>query len=47
MKLDLTKILSYTKETETGCLEWTRCYNTDGYPRANINGNLNGKFQAD
>lgn len=44
MKPDLTKILSYTKETETGCLEWTKCLNTDGYPRANINGNVNIKI---
>ena len=30
----LEKYLSHTKETESGCLEWTRCFNTDGYPRA-------------
>ena len=43
MKRDLQKILSFTKKTETGCLEWTRCFNTDGYPRAAIDGHFNGK----
>jgi hypothetical protein len=42
MKLDLNTILKYTEQNNT-CLEWTRCYNTDGYPRANFNGNYNGK----
>lgn len=42
MKRDLGIILSYT--TKKGeCLEWTRCFNTDGYPRAVIDGNANGK----
>jgi hypothetical protein len=30
------KILSLTKEVE-GCLEWTRCLNTDGYARIGPN----------
>lgn len=25
------------------CLEWTRCFNTDGYPRVAFKGNVNGK----
>jgi len=43
MKLDLDLFLSYSITTNTGCMEWTRCYNTDGYPRAYINGQANGK----
>ena len=43
MKKDLNLILKCTKETKTGCLEWTRCFNTDGYPRAVFDGNSNGK----
>jgi len=42
MKKELTKILSYTKPVDT-CLEWVRCFNTDGYPRAVFDGNSNGK----
>lgn len=38
----LEKALTYTK-LNGECLEWTRCFNTDGYPRAAINGNYNGK----
>lgn len=42
MKRDLETILRNTKEVN-GCLEWTRCLNTDGYPRAVIDGNNNSK----
>ena len=28
----LADLLSHTK-LNNGCMEWTRCYNTDGYPR--------------
>lgn len=42
MKKDLNKILSYTIP-KGDCLEWTRCYNTDGYPRAVFDQNNNGK----
>ncbi len=42
MKRDLNKILSYTVP-ENDCLVWTRCLNTDGYPRAVVDGNFNGK----
>lgn len=38
----LEKILSYTQENN-GCLEWTRCFNTDGYPRMGWKGSSNGK----
>ena len=38
----LEKLLSYTNDVN-GCLEWTRCLNTDGYPRANIDGDCNIK----
>lgn len=39
----LEEILQYTNETETGCLEWTRCFNTDGYARMAWKGSTNGK----
>lgn len=38
--LDL--ILSYTKESGE-CLIWTRCFNSDGYPRAVLGGDNNAK----
>jgi len=38
--------LKYTKR-ENGCLVWTRCVNSDGYPRARINGNSNGKVHRE
>lgn len=42
MKRDLEFFLSHT--TPNGeCLEWARCFNTDGYPRCSWNGNSNGK----
>lgn len=42
MKRDLETILQNT--TKKGdCLEWTKCFNTDGYPRAVIDGNNNSK----
>lgn len=42
MKRDLQKLLSFTVAKDS-CLEWTKCYNTDGYPRAAFEGNSNGK----
>jgi len=42
MKKDLNKILSYTT-LDGSCLNWTRCVNTDGYPRAVIDGYNNAK----
>lgn len=39
---DLDFFLSHTTPNGT-CLEWTRCYNTDGYPRAGWKGHSNGK----
>jgi hypothetical protein len=42
MKKDINLILSFTK-VNGDCLEWTRCLNTDGYPRAVIDGNNNAK----
>jgi len=38
----LEEILSYTEQVGD-CLEWTRCYNSDGYPRMAWNGSTNGK----
>lgn len=38
----LKKALSYTRPNGE-CLEWTRCLNSDGYARAKINDNVNGK----
>jgi hypothetical protein len=42
MKRDLTYFLQYTKP-ENDCLIWTRCFNTDGYPRCAWKGSVNGK----
>lgn len=42
MKKDLLTILHHTNEVGN-CREWSRCFNTDGYPRAVINGNVNAK----
>ena len=39
---DLEFFLKHTKENGD-CLEWTRCFNTDGYPRCAWNGSSNGK----
>ena len=39
---DLNKFLSYTKPVND-CLVWTRCLNTDGYPRAVVDGCNNTK----
>jgi hypothetical protein len=36
------KILSHTVQVG-GCLEWTRCFNSDGYPRMGWKGKGNGK----
>lgn len=38
----LEDILKHTVEVN-GCLEWTRCFNTDGYPRMAWLGSTNGK----
>lgn len=38
----LEKILSYTKPNGD-CMEWTRCCNSDGYPRMAWKGSPNGK----
>lgn len=35
-------LLSFT-EPNGECLEWTRCFNTDGYPRRGVKGNSNIK----
>lgn len=42
MKADLNALLSHTTP-ENECLLWTKCLNTDGYPRANVNGDVNTK----
>ena len=42
MKRDLNEFLKYTKK-DGDCLLWTRCANTDGYPRAVVDGNANTK----
>jgi len=44
MKKDLNTILTHTLLNKTtNCMEWTRCLNTDGYPRAVFDNNSNGK----
>lgn len=43
MKRDLDYFLNKTKDNN-GCLEWTGCYNTDGYPRVFWKGSANGKL---
>lgn len=42
MKKDLATVLSHTS-LKGECLEWQRALNTDGYPRASIDGNCNVK----
>ena len=42
MKKELAALLSYTYQ-DGECLVWTRCFNTDGYPRASVDGNSNAK----
>jgi len=42
LQKDLTTILKHTEECN-GCMVWTRALNTDGYPRALIEGNSNAK----
>lgn len=32
---------------ENGCLIWTRCFNSDGYPRAGVKGNSNVKVHRE
>lgn len=41
----MKSVLDYLQHTKQvgECWIWTRCLNTDGYPRAYINGNANGK----
>lgn len=40
----LSEILDLTKfNEETFCMEWQRCFNTDGYPRMGVTGNSNVK----
>lgn len=43
MQRNLNTILAYTSQ-EGNCLIWTRCLNTDGYPRALMDGNANMKI---
>lgn len=38
--------LQYTERVGE-CLEWIRCFNTDGYPRALVDGNCNGKVHRE
>ncbi len=42
MNKNLEYFLKFTEKRGT-CLEWTRCLNTDGYPRTAWNGTSNGK----
>lgn len=42
MNRNLEEILKNTKQNDE-CLEWTLCLNSDGYPRALIDGNSNTK----
>lgn len=42
MSKSLDEWLSHT-ERVGDCLEWIRCFNTDGYPRAGVKGNTNLK----
>lgn len=42
MKKDIDYFLKHTKAVGE-CLEWTKCLNTDGYPRTAWNGHANGK----
>lgn len=42
MKRDLEFFLSHTV-VKGNCCEWTRCFNSDGYPRCSWNGSSNGK----
>lgn len=39
---DLNYFLKNTKPNGD-CLEWTKCFNSDGYPRTNWKGSCNGK----
>lgn len=43
MKRNLEAILKHTRQVGD-CHEWIKCFNTDGYPRANINGDCNIKI---
>lgn len=38
----VSQLLSHTAQVGD-CLEWTRCFNSDGYPRCSWQGNSNGK----
>ena len=44
--MSIDKYLKHTKPNGE-CLEWTRCLNSDGYARAVIDGNLNGKVHRE
>lgn len=39
----LKHYLNRTVPTKDGCMEWTGCLNTDGYPRVTYKGSSNGK----
>lgn len=43
---EVDKYLRHTKQVGD-CLEWTRALNSDGYPRAFVNGNSNGKVHRE
>lgn len=45
-QMQKSKWLAHTKE-EGECLLWTRCLNTDGYPRAFVSGNSNVKVHRE
>ena len=42
MKFDLDFFLKHTY-SDNDCLIWTRCFNTDGYPRCRWKNSFNGK----
>lgn len=42
----MSKWLDYTTNIN-GCLIWTRCLASDGYPRASLNGNTNIKVHRE
>lgn len=44
---NLNKYLKHTKQLENGCMIWQRAINSDGYARALIKGNYNGKVHRE
>ena len=42
----MSKWLKYTERRDS-CLIWTRCLNSDGYPRAGVKGNANLKVHRE